>query len=132
MKRVFEKPEFIIMSETIEGVFAASGAGSGCWSISVRSSQAETDWHTFRVDLRHAADHSSSSTTVTLTFSSPIQSAEAQGYPCNVNGNTVTITRALHANGNDNANYEVKVVAADPALTRGLTCTSYSVSCTHS
>lgn len=132
MKRSFEKPEMKIMKETSEGVFAASGAGSGCWSISVYSTQAETNWHTFRVDLRHAADHSSSATTVTLTFSAAIQSATAQGYPCSISGNTVTVTRSLHANGNDNANYEVKVVAVDPALTRGLTCTSYSVSCTHS
>lgn len=131
MKRIFEKPEIKIINETSEGVFAASGAGDGCWSISVSSTQAETNWHTFRVDLRHNADHSSSATTVTLTFSAAIQSAEAQGFSCSVSGSTVTVTRVNHANGTDNANYEVKVVASDPSLTKGLTCTSYSVSCTH-
>ena len=130
----YEKPVAVINDELSEGVYAASGSAD-CWTVSAKSVQ---DWngsqHVFEVHITHstAVEHISSASTVTLTFSNTITGVYSE-FPASCSGNTVTITRTLHANAyksGDNATYKVWVQAADEASTKALYCTGATISCT--
>lgn len=129
----YEKPIAVINDELNEGVYAASGAD--CWTVNARSVQ---DWngshHVFEVSCQHstAVEHISSATTVTLTFSNTLTDAYSE-FSSSFSGNSVTVTRELHANAyksGDNVTYKVWVKAADEASTKALAVTGATISCT--
>lgn len=130
----YEKPIAVINDELSEGVYAASGTAD-CWTVDAKSVQ---DWngshHVFEVRIVHSdkVEHISSASTVTLTFSNTITDAYSE-FSCSHSGNSVTITRTLHANAyksGDTATYKVWVKAADEASTKALAVTGSSISCT--
>lgn len=131
----YEKPIVVANEDAFEGVYAASGglAENDCWTVDVRSEQ---DWngshHVFQVHAVHstAVKHISTSTTVTLTFSSALTNAYSE-FSCTCSGNTVTVTRELLANGygsGDNYTYKVWASTGNEATTKALTCTGASIS----
>lgn len=131
----YRKPVAVATTGAAEGVFAASGNAT-CWTVTPRSVQ---DWngaaHVFEMALVHtkAVSHFSEACTVDYTFSVPVTNAWAEGagnYDVTWSGNTVTVTRHHHANGEysgDNVTYKVFVVAGDEATTKGASCTSATV-----
>lgn len=135
MKR-YQKPVAIVNEDFSEGVYAASGSAD-CWTVSAKSVQDSNGSHNvFEVTCKHSSDvqHISSASTVTLTFNSPITDAYSESdFTTSVSGNTVTITRTLHANAykaGDTVTYKVWVKAANEAMTKGLSVTGTSISCT--
>ena len=132
------KPVVLAAEELSEGIYTASGEDitTDCWTVDAVDVQ---DWngshHVFEVRCRHSTsvEHISSSTLVTLTFSSPVTDAYSE-FTCNYSGNTVTIERELHANAyksGDNMTYKVWVKAADEPTTKSISCTQKVISCTH-
>lgn len=133
----YEKPIVLVNEELAEGVYAASGdpGAADCWTVNPVSVQ---DWngshHVFEVHCVHsnAVEHISSASTVTLTFSSPVTDAYSE-FPCSFSGSSVTITRTLLADAyksGDNVTYKVWVKGDDEAMTKAITCTGASISCT--
>lgn len=136
--KTYVKPVVLAAEELSEGIYTASGEDitTDCWTVDAVSVQ---DWngshHVFEVRCRHStsAEHISSSTLVTLTFSSPVTDAYSE-FACNYSGNTVTIERELHANAyksGDDMTYKVWVKAADEPTTKSISCTQKVISCTH-
>lgn len=130
----YEKPVAIVNEEISEGVYADSGSAD-CWTVEAPSVQ---DWngshHVFQVHIVHSnsVEHISSASTVTLTFSNTLTDAYSE-FESSFSGNTVTITRTLHANAyksGDDATYKVWAKAADEASTKALSVTGATISCT--
>ncbi len=136
--KAYVKPVVLAAEELSEGIYTASGEDitTDCWTVDAVDVQ---DWngshHVFEVRCRHSTsvEHISSSTLVTLTFSSPVTDAYSE-FTCNYSGNTVTIERELHANAyksGDNMTYKVWVKAADEPTTKSISCTQKVISCMH-
>ena len=136
----YEKPMVLVNAGLSEGIYAASGAGgevtTDCWTVDAQSVQ---DWNgshnVFEVACKHSTsvEHISSQTDVTLVFSDTLTDAYSE-FPCTFSGNTVTITRTLHANAyqsGDSVTYKVWVKAADETKTKAIYCTTAGISCTH-
>lgn len=132
------KPIVIENEELSEGIYTASGAeNSDCWTATPVSVQ---DWngshHVFEIHCVHSSmvEHISSTTTVTLSFDQPVNDAYSE-FPCTFNGNTVTITRELHANAyksGDVMTYKVWVQGVDEAATKGMACVGAWIECSKS
>ena len=134
----YVKPIVLENEELAEGIYAASGDvvdGADCWTVEAVSVQ---EWsgshHVFEIHCVHnkTAEHISSATTVTLTFSTPLTDAYSE-FPCSFSGNTVTVTRSLLGDAyksGDRMTYKVWVKANDEATTKGISCTGASISCT--
>ena len=134
---MYKKPLILVNDDLAEGVYAASGAGD-CWAVSGRSVQ---DWNgshnVFEMCAVHSKDaaHNTTQVVYTYTFSAPVTNAYAEGgLDCQYSGNTVTVTRNLHANGyhsGDNVTFKVWVRAADEATTKAIALTGISYVCRH-
>lgn len=137
--KTYERPVVLANEELAEGVYAASGSASDCWTITPKSVQ---DWngshHVFEIAIVHssAVQHISTASTSTLTFSNALTDAYTESnFEASFSGNTVTVVRASHANAyqsGDNATFKVWVKAADEATTKAITCTGATISCTKS
>lgn len=125
----YERLSFIINDELSEGIYAVSESvdDADCWSVNLILVQ---DWngshHVFEVHCAHSntVEHISFATTVTLTFDRSVIDAYSE-FPCIFSGNTVTITRELHANAyksGDAMTYKVWVQGVDEAATKGMVC----------
>lgn len=134
----YEKPVLDVVAGYGENVYMASGnnGGGDCWVAGGTSVQ---DWngshHVFEVRADHSnqVEHISSSLTCVITFSGPLTDAYAE-FPCTVSGNTVVVTRDLHANGyksGDSVTFKVWAKGADEATTKALAITGISWSCQH-
>lgn len=134
-KMKYIKPIVVENEEFSEGIYAASGAeNSDCWTVTPVSVQ---DWngshHIFEIYCVHsnAVEHISSATTVTLSFDQPVNDAYSE-FPCTFSGNTVTITRELHANAyksGDTMTYKVWIQGVDEAATKGMVCVGTAIKC---
>lgn len=132
----YVKPIVLSNEELAEGVYAASGGipEGDCWTVEAYSVQ---DWngshHVFEVHAVHSNQykHISTETVVTLTFSQNVVSVgNEKEFPSTYNGNTVTITRTLHANGyqsGDQYTFKVWVSTGDETTTKAITCTDASI-----
>lgn len=96
----YEKPVVMVNEELAEGVYAASGAVSTCWSMEWdKKENYDGTWQNFRFQIRHIdTDHAKTgdNIVVVLNFSGQVteaQSNDVAGVSCS--GNTVTITGAL-------------------------------------
>ena len=132
----YQKPVVMVNEELAEGIYAASGESSECWTIDAVSVQ---DWngshHVFEVRCTHSAsvEHISSATTVTLTFNSTLTDAYSE-FDASFGGDTVTITRTLLADGynsGDKVTYKVWAKASDEATTKALSVTGKTISCAY-
>ena len=133
----YMKPTVVIHDDLSEGVYAASGASSDCWTINVVSVQ---NWngsdHIFEVRCSHKAgssdNHNASALTVTISFNHALTNASSETGNCSFSGNTVTATRNSHVNPNENVSFKVFVRANDEATTKGLAVTGSSITCKES
>lgn len=135
---MYRKPIIISADDLMEGVYADSGSNTStdCWNVSGGSVQ---DWNgshnVFEMHSIHstAAAHITGEVVYTFTFSAPLTAAYSE-FPSSFSGNTVTVTRNLHANGyhsGDDVTFKVWVKAADEATTKSLTLTGTSYVCRH-
>lgn len=132
----YAKPVVLANDEVAEGVYAGSGKEPNCWTVEAKSVQ---DWdgsaHVFEIRCVHSTSvkHISGATTVELVFSAPLINARSE-FQCDFSGRKVTITRTLLADAyhsGDTMTYKVWVQAADEMTTRGITCKSATIKCTH-
>lgn len=131
------KPTVVINEDLSEGVYAASGSSSDCWTVNVVSAQ---DWngsdHVFEVRCSHKAgsdnSHSASAITVTISFNNTLTAASSETGNCKYSGNTLTAVRNGHANANDSVTFKVFARANDEATTKGLAVTGSTITCTES
>ena len=130
----YEKPVLDVVAGFSENVYMASGnnGGGDCWVASGSSVQ---NWdgssNVFEIRATHSnqVEHISTGVTYVITFSD----ARSE-FPCRVSGNTVVVTRELHANGyksGDNVTFKVWAKGADEATTKALAITGISWSCQH-
>ena len=135
----YEKPVLDVVAGFSENVYMASGnnGGGDCWVASGSSVQ---NWdgssNVFEIRATHSnqVEHISTGVTYVITFSGPLTDAYSEGFPCTVSGNTVVVTRELHANGyksGDNVTFKVWAKGADEATTKALAITGISWSCQH-
>ena len=138
----YVKPEIIANEDLSEGIFMASGAVAGtstdCWTVSGRSVQNWNGSHNvFEMKAIHSKGvvHITSKVDFVYTFSGPIADAYSEGgNEVSVNGNTVNVTRNLHANGynsGDVVTFKVWVKSFDEASTKALSLTDASYTCRH-
>ena len=136
--KTYEKPVVLANEELAEGVYAASGDGmseNDCWTVTAKEVQDWNGWgKVFEVEAVHSNQfkHISTQTVVTLTFSANVSSVGfvEEEFPSTYSGNTVTITRTLHANGymsGDKYTYKVWVSTGDKDTTLLITCTGASI-----
>lgn len=130
-----------IVSEGLaESVYMASGGASlgegSCWEVSARSVQ---DWsgvegHVYEITANHVNTvHISSAVEYIFTFTQNLVSARSEGFPCSFEGNTVHVTRELHANAyttTDNVTFKLWASTGDEATTKALPAPSCSYNCT--
>ena len=134
----YEKPVLDVVAGFSENVYMASGnnGGGDCWVASGSSVQ---NWdgssNVFEIRATHSnqVEHISTGVTYVITFSAPLTDARSE-FPCRVSGNTVVVTRELHANGyksGDNVTFKVWAKGADEATTKALAITGISWKCDH-
>ena len=134
----YEKPVLDVVAGFSENVYMASGnnGGGDCWVASGSSVQ---NWdgssNVFEIRATHSTQvkHISTQVIYTIVFSGPLTDAYAE-FPYTVSGNTVVVTRELHANGyksGDNVTFKVWAKGADEATTKALAITGISWSCQH-
>ena len=134
----YEKPVLDVVAGFSENVYMASGnnGGGDCWVVGGSSVQ---DWNgshnVFEIRATHSTQvkHISTKVIYTIVFNSPLTDASSE-FPCRVSGNTVVVTRELHANGyksGDNVTFKVWAKGADEATTKALAITGISWSCQH-
>ena len=134
----YEKPVLDVVAGFSANVYMASGnnGGGDCWVASGSSVQ---NWdgssNVFEIRATHSnqVEHISTGVTYVITFSAPLTDARSE-FPCRVSGNTVVVTRELHANGyksGDNVTFKVWAKGADEATTKALAITGISWSCQH-
>ena len=134
----YEKPVLDVVAGFSENVYMASGnnGGGDCWVVSGTSDQdLAGSCHVFVVKATHSnqVEHISTGVTYVITFSAPVVYSYSE-FPCTYSGNTVVVTRELHANGyksGDNVTFKVWAQAADEATTKALAITGISWSCQH-
>ncbi|MDY5806780.1 MAG: hypothetical protein SPM04_04470 [Lachnospira sp.] len=134
----YEKPVLDVVAGFSENVYMASGnnGGGDCWIVGGSSVQdSNGSHHVFEIRATHSnqVEHISTGVTYVITFSAPITDASSE-FPCRVSGNTVVVTRPLHANGynsGDNVTFKVMAKGADDATTKALAITGISWSCQH-
>ena len=141
----YEKPIAISNEDFAENVFMASGGVSAdgssstdCWTVGGRSVQ---DWNGSHNVFEMSAKHSTSVTHITTkvvftyTFSNTITDAYSEGgNGVEFSGNTVTVTRNLHANGyysGDGVTFKVWAKSIDEASTKALALTGITYVCRH-
>lgn len=133
----YKRPEALVLDETSEGVFAASGSAD-CWTVEAYSVQEyDGSYQTFEVHCVHSntVEHISSASTVVLTFNYPIADAYSEFDDTSFSGNTVTIVRTLLGDAyqsGDNVTYKVWAKAADEATTKALAVSGATITCTKS
>ena len=134
----YEKPVLDVVAGFSENVYMASGnnGGGDCWVVGGSSVQNWNGSHNvFEVRATHSTqvEHISTGVTYVITFSGPLTDAYAE-FPYTVSGNTVVVTRPLHANGynsGDNVTFKVMAKGADQATTKALAITGISWECDH-
>lgn len=130
----YKKPVIELMPGQAESIYAASG--SECWSTSATSTQNwNGTYNVFRINATHTSkmEHASESTVFTITFNNTITKAYSE-FPCNFYGNTVEVTRALHANGypsGDNVSFTLSVASSDEASTKALQVINITQQCNY-
>ena len=137
----YEKPVLDVVAGFSENVYMASGnnGGGDCWIVGGSSVQdSNGSHHVFEIRATHSTQvkHISTQVIYTIVFSGPLTDAyaESSGFQCDVKGNTVVVTRPLHANGynsGDNVTFKLFAKGADEATTRALAITGISWKCDH-
>lgn len=132
----YAKPVVLANDEVAEGVYAGSGKKPECWTIEANSVQdLGGSEHVFEIKCVHSdtVKHISAATTIELVFSAPLINARSE-FKCDWSGQKVTVTRDLLADAyhsGDTMTFKVWVQAADDMTTRGITCKSATIKCTH-
>lgn len=133
---MYNKPLILVNDDLAEGVYADSGSSTDCWDVDGYSVQ---DWngshHVFEISAFHHTDvtHITTQVVYTITFSQALTNAYSE-FDCSYSGNTVVVTRDLHANGyysGDSVTFKVWAQAADEGSTKALTLTGISYVCRH-
>ena len=132
------KPVVLGNDDLAEGVYAASGSteSTDCWTVDGRSVQSWNGSHNvFEMSAQHSSGvaHITTQVVFTYTFSAPLTDASSE-FDSSFSGNTVVVTRNLHANGyysGDDVTFKVWVSAGDQAATEALTLTGISYVCRH-
>ena len=134
----YEKPVLDVVAGFSENVYMASGnnGGGDCWIVggsSVQNWDGSSNVFEIRATHSNQVEHISTGVTYVITFSAPLTDARSE-FPCRVSGNTVVVTRELHANGyksGDNVTFKVWAKGADEATTKALAITGISWKCDH-
>ena len=96
-----EKPALDGVAGFSENVYMASGnnGGGDCWVVggsSVQNWDGSSNVFEIRATHSNQVEHISTGVTYVITFSAPLTDARSE-FPCTVSGNTVVVTRQLHA-----------------------------------
>ncbi|MCD8346967.1 MAG: hypothetical protein LUD16_03240 [Lachnospiraceae bacterium] len=129
MDKMYRRPVVLANEEISEGVYTASGNGTGCYSVSAYITQTpETGRETYviQVNAKHDADHTSSSQTLVLSFNQAVTYVSSGGSLKSGDGtSTLYIDYTYWNNASDNIGLgDVYVSAGD-----GLVITGYSLIC---
>lgn len=131
--KTYERPIVLVNEELAEGVYAASGAGSDCYTVTAYIHQTpETGRGDFRiqVDAKHAAGdgHHSGQQTLVLYFNQNVTYKGSNGTLAGGDGtSSISINYTYHNNGNDNIGLGDVIVESDA----GLSVTGAQVICNH-
>lgn len=118
----YEKPVVLANEEIAEGVYAASGAGGDCYTVTAYIHQTpETGRGDFRIQVNavHAAgdDHHSGKQTLILYFNQPVTYSSSNGtLASGDNTSELHIDYSYHNNAYDNIGLGDVVVTSDAGL----------------
>ena len=119
----YNKPTILVNDEYSEGVYAASGCYQVTASIRQDNQIGRSD---YRITVRgkHAADHTCTKQTLTISFNMPVVYKSSKGtIQGSTTGTTLVIQYGYYQNRNDNIGLGDLIVEAD----QGLQITSISL-----
>lgn len=131
--KLYEKPIVLLNEDLAEGVYAASGGGDDCYTVTAYiHQQPETGRGDFRIQVngKHEADdgHHSGKQILVLSFNQPVEYSSSNGTLTSGDGtSSIRITYNYHNNGNDNIGLGDVVVKSDA----GLAVTGAMLICNH-
>lgn len=129
----YVKPAILANEEIAEGVYAASGEGADCYTVTAyihQSPQEGRGDYRIQVNGVHAAEdgHHSGRQTLVLSFNQPVVYSWSNGTLADGDGTaSISIDYAYHNNGNDNIGLGDVIVTADA----GLAVTGSVLYCNH-
>lgn len=101
----YAKPVVLANADLAEGIYAASGADSTCYTVNARICQRpETGREDYRiqVDAKHNADHNCNGQLLTIEFNKPVQYISSNGQLDEIFGNVIRIKYGYWNNPHDN------------------------------
>ncbi len=106
MNNTYEKPVVLANEELAEGVYAASGAGSDCYTVTAYIHQRpETGRETYAIQVNavHAATHHSTAQELVLYFNMPVTYVASQGsYKSGSGTSELHVSYTYHNNNTEN------------------------------
>ncbi|MCM1542357.1 MAG: hypothetical protein NC121_14000 [Blautia sp.] len=118
----YEKPVVLVNEELAEGVYAASGAGEDCYSVTAYIHQSPEEGRgdfRIQVDGVHAADdgHHSGKQTLVLYFNQAVTYQWSNGSLAGGDGtSSISIDYSYHNNGTDNIGLGDVIVQSEAGL----------------
>lgn len=116
----YMKPVLLTSDELAEGVYLASGDGSGCYTTTAYIHQTpQTGRGDYRIQVNavHNADHTKEAQQLNISFNQPVTYVSG-GKGCTSGDGTSSLCVSLgyHQNPNDNIGFGDLVVKSDPGL----------------
>lgn len=122
MKKVYVKPTIVANADLSEGIYLASGSGTGCYTIDASIvTQTPTEDRTnyiISINATHAADHTREAQTLYINFNQPVNYVSC-GVGSLLSGNntsSLAIAMHYHQNPNDKIGFSDLTVESDPGL----------------
>lgn len=122
MKKVYVKPTIVANADLSEGIYLASGSGTGCYTIDASIvTQTPTESRTnyiISINATHAADHTREAQTLYINFNQPVNYVSC-GVGSLLSGNntsSLAIAMHYHQNPNDKIGFSDLTVESDPGL----------------
>ncbi len=120
MNEKYERPVVLANEELTEGVYAASGNGGDCYSVSYYIHQKpETGRGDYRIQVNavHDASHHSTAQTLVISFNQSVTYVSSNGTLTSGSGtSTLCIDYSYHSNNTDNIGLGDLVVESDQGL----------------
>lgn len=116
----YMKPVLLTSDELAEGVYLASGDGSGCYTTTAyihHTPQTGRGDYRIQVNAVHNADHTKEAQQLNISFNQPVTYVSG-GRGCTSGDGTSSLCVSLgyHQNPNDNIGFGDLVVKSDPGL----------------
>ena len=129
MIRKYERPQVMLLTESCEGVYLASGNGD--WNISIIDMHEGDGGHKFKAECTSTGEGQNAIVTIVMQFNNTLSDVsvdQTNEFSCSYSGTTVTITtnQAITYGNGYKISPQITARAENDAMTAGLICSSCS------